>query len=293
METMQASIISEIQAVCTDIKKDLTDINQKLSTMGTDLKEITTRTEETQQRVAEVEEFCTKARAVISHLLGIQDIFQARLSELEGHSRRNNIHIHRIPEGTEGDNMQAFLENFIKTELSLLDTSLCIQRCHCSRPTKPPQGSNPRSIIIHFLEYKTKELVLRSACKKKEVHYEGKPVFFEKDYLIEILVKRQAYSSYRKMLKGKGARFQMLYSAKLRVFYDSSTVTYNDAPEGDDDMKKRGLLESGPETPANHPPPIKRRQPTWETAGPCKNHGARLKYIQNTLKDFRRDEETK
>ena len=37
-----------------------------------------------------------------------------KLTDLEACSRRNNVRIYGIPEGTEGNNIQQFIENFIK-----------------------------------------------------------------------------------------------------------------------------------------------------------------------------------
>lgn len=48
----------------------------------------------------------------LSHTLEIQQNLQASLTNLEARSRRINMHIHGIPEGSEGDNMQSFVEKF-------------------------------------------------------------------------------------------------------------------------------------------------------------------------------------
>lgn len=194
MDAIQANIIAKIKAVRLDLKKEFIetmgplkkelvdfreDVSQKLSTIVTDLKEITDRVAETEHRVADMEEQGAENSELLSHTLELQDKLQARLTDLESRSRRINIRIHGIPEGAEGDNIQEFLETFIKTDLSLPDVTLGIQRCHRSLGTKPPQGANPRSMVVYFLEYKTKELVLRSAWKKNNIQCDGRRVFFE------------------------------------------------------------------------------------------------------------------
>lgn len=300
MEAIQANIIAEIQAVRLDLKKELVDfrgeINQKLNDITSELKEITERVEETEQRVADMEEWSADAKEVLSHTLELHQSIQAQLTDLEARSRRNNIRIHGIPEGVEGDNMKTFLEEFIKTELSLPDISLNIQRCHRSLGSRPPQGSNPRSVIVYFLEYTTKERVLRSAWGKKEIHYNGKRVFFEQDYPAEIVMKRKAYTSIRRVLKEKEIRFQTLHPAKLRVFFNTGSTVYNDARDATDDLKKRGLIPDSweAETSAQNTPSLGPKQPTWETVGAKRrrHQGDRLKHIQDKLKGFRRNEET-
>lgn len=308
MEAIQANIIAEIKAVRSDLKKEFSetmeplrkelvdfreDVNQKLSAIVTDLKEITDRVTETEQRVADMEELGAENSELLSHTLKLQEKLQARLTDLESRSRRNNIRIHGIPEGAEGDNVQEFLETFIKTELSLPDVTLAIQRCHRSLGAKPPQGANPRSMVIYFLEYKTKELVLHAAWKKNNIQCDGKRVFFEQDYPTEIVMKRKAYSNIRKALKEQGLRFQTLHPAKLRVFLDTGPVIYNSAPEAMDDLKKKGLMPNDGAGPVEDraTPATGRRQPSWETAGGTsrRHREARMKHIQEKLKGFRRN----
>lgn len=57
-------------------------------------------------------------------------------------------------------------------------------------------------MVIYFLEYRTKELILPWACKKKkENHSNGKRVFFDQDYPKEV----KGVYSYQKNAKRKGA----------------------------------------------------------------------------------------
>ncbi|KAK1904344.1 LINE-1 type transposase domain containing protein 1 [Dissostichus eleginoides] len=141
-----------------------------------------------------MEDWSAGAKDVICQALAAQESIQAKLTDLESRARRNNMRIYGIPEDIEGDSVQQFIENFIKTELSLTDTELGIQRCHRALGPKPPQNANPRSVLIYFLEYRIKELVLRSAWKKKEVYLNGTRVYFDQDYPAEIQKKRKAYA---------------------------------------------------------------------------------------------------
>lgn len=311
MEAIQANIIAEIQAGRVDVKKELTEnigqlkselgdfrgeVSVKLNTIATDLKNITDRVEQAEQRLAEVEEWSTEAKELLIHALEQQDSLQAKLTDLEARSRRNNIRIHGIPEDAEGENIQDFITNFLKTELHLPDTSLGIQRCHRSLGAKPPAGSNPRSILIYFLEYKTKEMILRDAWKKREILYDGKRVFLEQDYPTEIIMKRKAYSAIRKTLKEKALRFQTLHPARLRVHFETGPVVYNSASEATADLIKRGLLpDTTGECPPTDPAPVTRaRQPPWETAGAAsrRHRDRRLRDIREKLKGFRHNTST-
>lgn len=108
-------------------------------------------------------------------------------------------------------------------------------------------------------------------------------------------MKRKAYTFIRKALKEKGIRFQMLYPAKFRVFFDTGPVIYNNVEETTEDLRKRGLIPDGhgADPPTQSAPPTGSKQTPWETAGPKsrRQQEVRLKHIQDKLKGFRRNEE--
>ncbi|CAM4611372.1 unnamed protein product [Leuciscus chuanchicus] len=178
-----------------DMKEELCnlkqEVNQKLNGLVTDLNATAERIDEAEQRVADLEENTAELKEVLGQSIQIQENLQERLLDLEARSRRNNIRIFGIPEGCEENNAQEFVESIIKTELSLGDLDLKIQRCHRALGPKPPTDAYPRSVVVFFLEYKTKELVLRSAWRKKEVNCNGKRIFFDQDYPPEIQQKRR------------------------------------------------------------------------------------------------------
>lgn len=295
MDNLQASIGAihkEIRAIRSDVKEELDsfrdnfskdmksdlaslreDVNGKLNEIVSDLKETRDRAEEATQRVADMEEWTAAAKEVLSQTLKNQDQMQAKLTDLESCLRRNNIRIYGIPEDTEGSNLQDFIESFIKTELQLQDTDLYIQRCHRAFGPKPPQNASPRSVVVYFLENRTKELVLRSAWKKKEIRHDQQRVYFDQDYPAEIQKKRRCYAPIRKLLKEKGLRFQTPPPAKLRVFFDSGTVIYNSASEAMEDLTKRGLapavitkeVPAAPAAAAAAPPTEMLERLSWNT----------------------------
>ncbi|KAK1904678.1 LINE-1 type transposase domain containing protein 1 [Dissostichus eleginoides] len=285
MDSLQASIGAihgEIKAIRSDVKTELNDfresfsremkkelgefredVNRQLNEIATDLKTTVCRAEEAEQRVSDMEDWSAGAKDVICQALAAQESIQAKLTDLESRARRNNMRIYGIPEDIEGDSVQQFIENFIKTELSLTDTELGIQRCHRAPGPKPPQNANPRSVLIYFLEYRIKELVLRSAWKKKEVYLNGTRVYFDQDYPAEI---RRCF------------------------FFDSGPVTYNSSAEAMADLKKRGMIAERDSVPGPEPPatPLERlKKISWEKVAP--RRGAHGERARENLREFRRD----
>lgn len=77
------------------------------------------------------------------------------------------MRIYGVPEGKEGNSVHNFVEQLLKSELALTaDKSLQIQRAHRALARKPEQNQPPRSIVVNFLEFNTKEAVLKKAWGK-------------------------------------------------------------------------------------------------------------------------------
>lgn len=129
MEAIQANIIAGIQVVRLDVKKELKaiekledisgEVSAKLNGIASELKETTDRVEAIQQRVSNMEECTADNAKMLTYALELQQNIQAKLIDLEACYRRNNIRIYGILEGAEGINMKTFLEELLKSELSL------------------------------------------------------------------------------------------------------------------------------------------------------------------------------
>lgn len=95
-------------------------------------------------------------------------MLQAKVTDLKGRSRRNNISIYGIKEDAEGNSMQAFITDFLNTELALSgDIDLETQSVHRSTVPKYSDNDPLRSILVNFQHYTTKDCVLKAAWLNK------------------------------------------------------------------------------------------------------------------------------
>lgn len=307
---MQA-IYNEIRALRSDLKSDMSEfrhsfredmrvelnefrgeINQKLEKATSDLHATKARVTEAEQRISEIEDWDVAAKEALIQALENQETLQAKLTDLEARSRRNNLRIYGIPEESEGTNLLEFVTRLIKSEvgLPLTDLDLGIQRCHRALASKPPHDAPPRSVVICFQEFRVKEQVMHTAWRKKDVRCAGKRIYFDQDYPPEILKKRKAYAGILRVLKAKGIRFRTPHPAKLKVFFDSGTQNYESAAEAAEDLKKRGfalesITEPGPTAAARD----LRRPATWEKAGgDRRRRTADRERIRERLRSFQR-----
>lgn len=308
MEAIQANIIAELRKIQDDAKKELIDkieglkseisgfrneMGKRMDGIAEELKGVTRRVDEAEQRIADIEECNADTKDILQHVLHLQLDLQTQVTDLEARSRRNNIRVHGLAEEAEGTNIKMFIENFLQSEFPLGNTPLQIQRCYRSLGPKPPPGANPRSVVMSFQEYTTKETVLRAAWEKKVIEVNGKRVYFDHDYPRDILLKRKAFNPIRKILKDKGYRFHTLYPAKLRVFYERGPATYNTPEDAMDDLKKRGMIQEDADPLATAAPTHKPRNAAWDTMrGARLNREEHLRFVKERLRGFRRPDST-
>lgn len=161
-----------------------------------------------------------------------------KLTDLESRSRRNNLRIFGVPEETEKGSVTQFVEEIIRSKLDI-ETDCQIQRAHRALAPKPKTDQPPRAIVVNFLQYNTKEKVLRRAWEKKIITLGEQRIFFDHDYTSVVVQQRKSYVKAKKILKEAGIRFQTPFT-KMRVHWDNGVITYNEAGEVEKDLRDRG-----------------------------------------------------
>lgn len=237
--------ISELKG---DLKKDFKDelatlrheLNEKLTEVGTRLQGHDQAITDAEERISAMETSGAATKDALLSLLKEQCRLQEKVTDLESRSRRNNIRVYGVPEGSEGDSMIKFMENLLTAELTLPDgMSLQIQRAHRALTQKPGPDATPRSIVINFQQHVVKETVLKLAWKKK-MHLNNKPFFFDHDYAHEVMEKRRAYGGIKKVLKEKDIRFQTPFT-RIRIHWSTGPRTYEDAHQATRELRARGM----------------------------------------------------
>lgn len=279
-----------------DIKKQLgemrSDINLKMEETVKKIEVVSQRLGEAEQRVGEVETFSIEVNETLIQMQRTQLELKSKLTELEGHSRRNNIRIYGIKEGAEGTSMIRFVENLIQTELGegTGPNGLGIERAHRALGPKPADNAPPRSTIVKFLKYSTKEQII-SAAWKKPITVNGNRVFFDHDYATAVMEKRREYLPIKKVLKEKGIKFRTPMT-KMRVFLDSGTVTYDNADQAGDDLRAKGFPI--PPRPEGRTRDMPRPHFNWEQVKRRRDGREYQQRVRDRLREFHRgtDRET-
>ena len=259
-ETGLTLILKELREFRKDSIQQLKEIREEVHKTNTRIKEAEKRIDTAETRIQAAED-------AVTELLKLQIHLDAKLTDLEGCSRRENIRIHGVKEGAEENSpsMVCYVEHLLREGLSLQDSfELRVERAHRTLAPKPPSEAPPRSIVAKMSSFRMKEEILRLAWQKRGFQLHGKRINLDHDYAPDVLKKRREYVEAKSVLKEKSIRFQTPFPARLRVFYPEGTVLYGSAEEATEDMAKRGLQVSVIKHPESLLEQIQRF--TWRTS---------------------------
>lgn len=139
-----------------------------------------------------------------------------------------------MKEDEENNNMMRFINDLIQTSLTLLE-----ELNFCSLAMKPKDPvSPPRSIIITFLDYRVKELVIQEAWKHRGgVTFKEKKIFFDQDNTSDI----QKKCNMIKQLKEKNIKAQSPFLAKLKIHLESRTNNFATLADATTTLEEMGI----------------------------------------------------
>lgn len=127
-------------------------------------RELTERLTTTESQAADHEQRIHAVETSVTELQQEIKKLWAKLSDLVGRSRCNNIRIPGVPEGEEKGRSTEFVSNLIPKLLGddNFTKLVVIDRAPCTQQPKPPEGSRPRMIIAQVHLTQEKEKILRS-----------------------------------------------------------------------------------------------------------------------------------
>lgn len=239
------SLKTEMKQDNDNVRKDISSLHQemsgKLDNMTEEIRGLTTRMGEAEDRVGHVEDLTLELTHALIESLKRQKELQNKATDLESRSRRNNIRIYGVDEQENPNSMPQYVTNFLRRELNLpTDLDLRVQRAHRVPSARQSTSTPPRPIIVNFQEFTTKELILKEAWKKSPILLNGKNIYFDHDYAIEVVQKRKQYQHIKKALKQRGIRFQTPYTS-IRIHWEDGTRSYSTAHDAGLELRNRGF----------------------------------------------------
>lgn len=138
------------------------------------------------------------------------------LDEQEKRSRRQNIRVVGITEGTEGRNPTEFMATFLLDVLGgeTFDQPPVIDRAHRTLAVKPQPGHPPRAMLVRLHYFQTKDKILCIYRERGQLNYNGKRIHIFPDYSADLAKRRAAYKDVKAHLHKAGVRFGLIHPDK-------------------------------------------------------------------------------
>lgn len=225
----------------TSLRDDISCLIQEaIKPLQTSLDSLQTTVSSFQKRLTSVESVAgdnfERVAAVESTIAELQTQNQSlldRLDDLENRSRRTNLRIINIPEGSEdGKDPVKFMSELL---MQITGPDVCpvppeLERAHRTPTVRTGHGKSPRTFLVCFSKFQQKEAVLRWA-RNHELKYQGSTIRMYQDVSTALSKKRAAFNGVKQALYQKNVKFHLLYPARLRVIHRDDVLTFNSPDE--------------------------------------------------------------
>ncbi|KAL1250589.1 hypothetical protein QQF64_018385 [Cirrhinus molitorella] len=211
-EELRASLAADFKASFETLDTKLDNIHSTVAAHGQ-------RIDSLESGLTEVSERLELLEATCSGISKDNESLRAKLSDLEGRSRRQNVRIVGLPESIEGPRPTAFFSTLLVEVLGdqILSSPPELDRAHRTPAPKPAPGQRPRPVILRFHRYQVKDLVIRESRKKGVLIYQGHTIRIFDDYSPDVLKLRGEFKEAMAELYKRGLKPALLFPARLRI----------------------------------------------------------------------------
>lgn len=227
LETHRANMAADFKNSFAALESRLERMQGTVSDHGQRIVSLETSAETNDERIRILEER-------IEALADSNNKLQAKTSDLESRSRRNNIRIIGLPEAIEGPTPTMFYSKLLVELLGeeILKSPPELDRAHRTLTAKPQPGARPRPVIIRVHRYQIKDLIVREARKRRgKLQYQGAPVQIFEDYAPDVVEERAKYRTVMAELYALALRPALLFPARLQVTLNNGTKRRLSSPE--------------------------------------------------------------
>lgn len=219
--TIRSEISSLRSEFLSEIRSAMSTLQTTLSSQAQKIGDIETALNDSDGRLIAVEKLCNTLQTENTSL-------KLKLDDLENRSRRQNLRIIGIPEGSEGQSPVAFMSSFF-TELfgdGAFKRPLEIDRAH-RVGQRSQQNTFPRHMLVRLHHYQTKELILKLSRELGSLEFNGAIVRIFPDMSAEVARRRAEFKDVKAALRNAGITYGMLHPARLRVDFQGQRQIFH------------------------------------------------------------------
>ncbi|CAL1584216.1 unnamed protein product [Knipowitschia caucasica] len=215
----------------TMINDSIRPVQLSVDSLKEQVQDFTVRLTHTEALAGENFEKLTQAEGTIKSLEARNKIIFERVDDLENRSRRSNLRIINIPEGSErGRDPVEFMSELLKECMGpdVFPRPPVLERAHRTPggSRSEHQPSPPRTFMVCFHYFQEKEKALRWA-REHELKYKGCSLRVYPDLSAALAKKRAAFNAIKHELYERKIIFHLLHPARLRVRVGDETRVFD------------------------------------------------------------------
>lgn len=171
------------------LSNQLDSLCSRMDTMEQKVKDLESQNKDLDEVVGHIETELQEIRKVLDTKASSMELKKVneQIVDLVNRNKRNNVVIHNIPEGAEGDTPDCcgLVHSIIRDKLGI-PASIEIERAHRTPMARPSTQLNnakgkPRPIHVKFLRYRDRESVLKKATQTKNLEVQEHRIFISDD----------------------------------------------------------------------------------------------------------------
>lgn len=216
VERITAEVLKGVEA---SFVRKIDPVLQRLETFASNIATLDAKVKEAEGRISTQEDAMANHHAKLSEVELKLEVALDKIDDLENRSRRCNIRIIGLPEGSEGTNPVLFFKTWLPqlVGVSFKDDAVEIDRCHRTLARPPPPGQRPRAVVIKLHYFQDKVRIMQAARRMQSLIYKGAPIMIFEDFSAAVVKKRQGFYHVKQRLREMGISFAMMYPAVLRI----------------------------------------------------------------------------
>lgn len=214
---LRTEFLAELRNSHTALRSTLDDHEDRISSIESALTEMSTSLQ--------------RSEAQCASLIKENRSLRLKVDDLENRSRRMNLRVIGIPEGSEEGRPTQFMSSFFTTLFGdgVLSRTPVIERAHRALTSKPPKDKPPRAMIVRFHHFQMKEEIARLARQKQgTLTFNDNPILIFQDLSADLSRRRGEFRDVKAQLYNAGVKFHHRYPCQLVVFLQEKEYSFED-----------------------------------------------------------------
>lgn len=243
MTTFEESVANAVSSTVTQqigalMERKFEELHSTLDRLSRRVEDNTKRITETENRISDGEDRTASLQNKLAELEKKVKILTDRAEDSENRSRRDNIRIMGLKEGTEGNQAVRFFETWLPDTLGLETKRGFIKIDRAHRALGPPKENYNRPVIIKLHNFKDKQRILAAVREKREVVFQGNKIYIRQDLSPQVREARRQFNGVCDRLIQRGLRFQMRYPASLCFTLNGEDHSFKSPREAEDFLSR-------------------------------------------------------